>query len=73
VTPRRHRHQQADGEPANSDGDWRWAAGTATDAAPVSRIFTPVMRSKTCDPRGIAIRRWIPELRDVPDTGFHEP
>jgi deoxyribodipyrimidine photolyase len=63
----------ADGDPANSDGDRRWAAGRGTDAAPVSPIFTPVVRSKTCDPRGIAIHRWIPGLPDVPDTVFHEP
>ncbi|WP_199484271.1 FAD-binding domain-containing protein [Thiocapsa marina] len=29
--------------------------------------------SKTQDPDGLLIRRWVPELTDVPDARIHTP
>lgn len=37
------------------------------------RIYNPVKQSKDHDPNGIFIRRWVPELRAVPDAFIHEP
>ncbi|AXO15146.1 deoxyribodipyrimidine photo-lyase [Thalassospira indica] len=37
------------------------------------RIYNPVKQSNDQDPDGAFIRRWVPELRDVPDTFIHEP
>jgi deoxyribodipyrimidine photo-lyase len=62
-----------DGDPAANNGGWQWSAGTGTDAAPYFRIFNPVLQSKKHDPDGVHIRRWIPELRKVPDKFIHEP
>lgn len=62
-----------DGDPAANNGGWQWAAGTGTDAQPYFRIFNPVSQSETHDPHGNYIRRWIPELRDVPDEFIHAP
>jgi deoxyribodipyrimidine photo-lyase len=65
--------QLVDGDPAANNGGWQWAAGTGTDAAPYFRIFNPVLQGKRFDPLGVYIRRWVPELRPVPDPYIHEP
>jgi deoxyribodipyrimidine photo-lyase len=62
-----------DGDLANNDGGWQWAASVGTDAQPYFRIFNPVTQSKKFDPEGAWIRRWVPELRRVPDRYLHEP
>jgi len=62
-----------DGDPAANNGGWQWTAGTGTDAAPYFRIFNPVTQSKKFDPNGEYIRRWLPELRHVPDKFIHTP
>ncbi len=62
-----------DGDPAANNGGWQWAAGTGTDAAPYFRIFNPTAQSKKFDPDGAYIRRWVPELADVPGKYIHEP
>lgn len=62
-----------DGDVANNDGGWQWAASVGTDAQPYFRIFNPVIQSKKFDPEGAYIRRWVPELRRVPERYLHEP
>jgi deoxyribodipyrimidine photo-lyase len=62
-----------DGDPAANNGGWQWTAGTGTDAQPYFRIFNPVSQSRKFDPNGDYIRRWIPELADVPAEHIHTP
>ncbi|MEJ2756876.1 MAG: FAD-binding domain-containing protein, partial [Anaerolineales bacterium] len=62
-----------DGDIAANNGGWQWVAGTGTDAAPYFRIFNPVSQSKKHDPHGDYIRRWVPELQNVPDQYIHTP
>ncbi|MHB8135622.1 MAG: cryptochrome/photolyase family protein [Anaerolineaceae bacterium] len=62
-----------DGDPASNNGGWQWVAGTGTDAAPYFRIFNPVSQGKKFDPKGNYVRRWVPELRNLPDQFIHEP
>ncbi|MBN1666681.1 MAG: deoxyribodipyrimidine photo-lyase [Anaerolineales bacterium] len=62
-----------DGDPAANNGGWQWCAGTGTDAAPYFRIFNPILQSKKSDPAGSYIRRWVPELTQVPDAYIHVP
>lgn len=62
-----------DGDLAANNGGWQWAAGTGTDAQPYFRIFNPVAQSMRFDPDGSYIRRWVPELSEVPDRFIHEP
>ncbi|RMG85966.1 MAG: deoxyribodipyrimidine photo-lyase, partial [Chloroflexi bacterium] len=62
-----------DGDPASNNGGWQWTAGTGTDAQPYFRIFNPVKQSQKFDPDGVYIKRWIPELRDVPVPYIHQP
>lgn len=62
-----------DGDHAANNGGWQWAAGTGTDAAPYFRIFNPISQSKKFDAAGDYIRRWVPELADVPNKYIHAP
>ncbi len=62
-----------DGDPAANNGGWQWTAGTGTDAAPYFRIFNPILQSQKYDPDGAYVRRWVPELADVPPKFIHAP
>jgi len=63
-----------DGEPAQNNGNWQWIASTGVDPAPYfRRIFNPTLQGRKFDPDGAYVRRWVPELRDVPDGRVHEP
>lgn len=62
-----------DGEPASNNGGWQWAASTGTDAQPYFRIFHPVSQGERFDPEGAYVRRWVPELREVPPRFLHAP
>ncbi len=56
-----------------NNGGWQWAASTGCDAQPYFRIFNPVTQSERFDPAGKFIRRYVPELADVPDKFIHAP
>ncbi|MEO3757360.1 deoxyribodipyrimidine photo-lyase [Mycobacterium sp. B14F4] len=62
--------QLADGDMANNQHGWQWAAGTGTDAAPFFRVFNPTTQGAKFDPDGSYVRRWVPE---VDDDGYPEP
>ena len=62
-----------DGEIASNNGGWQWSASTGTDAAPYFRIQNPWSQTKRFDPDGDYIRRWVPELRDVPAAQLCAP
>jgi deoxyribodipyrimidine photo-lyase len=62
-----------DGDLGANNGGWQWTAGTGTDAAPYFRIFNPVLQSQKFDPQGKYIRRWLPELAQVPGKFIHTP
>jgi deoxyribodipyrimidine photo-lyase len=62
-----------DGDIASNQHGWQWTAGTGTDAAPYHRIFNPVSQGKRFDPNGDYIRRFVPELADLPTDEIHQP
>jgi len=62
-----------DGDIASNNGGWQWSAGVGTDAAPYFRIFNPILQGKKFDPAGKYIKKWVPELRNVPEGNIHEP
>ncbi len=65
--------QLLDGCFAANNGGWQWSASTGTDASPWFRIFNPTTQGKKFDPKGDFIRRWLPELQQVPDKYIHTP
>ena len=56
-----------------NNGGWQWSSSTGCDAQPWFRIFNPVTQSERFDPKGKFIRRYVPELADVPDKYIHAP
>jgi len=60
--------QLVDGDMANNQHGWQWAAGCGTDAAPYFRVFNPITQGAKFDPAGDYVRRWVPELADVADV-----
>jgi deoxyribodipyrimidine photo-lyase len=58
---------------AANNGGWQWAASTGCDAQPYFRIFNPVTQSERFDPQGKFIRRYLPELGELPDKLIHAP
>jgi len=46
---------------------------SGTTGASALRIFDPVKQGQAQDPKGVFIRRWVPELAKVPDMFLHEP
>lgn len=62
-----------DGDLASNQHGWQWVAGSGTDASPYFRIFNPMTQGKKFDPDGEYVRRWVPELANVPARHVHTP
>ena len=62
-----------DADLANNTMGWQWSAGCGADAAPYFRIFNPVLQGEKFDPDGAYLRRWLPELAQVPSRWIHRP
>ena len=62
-----------DADLANNSVSWQWVAGCGVDAAPFFRIFNPVLQGRKFDPEGAYVRRWVPELTNLPDKYIHQP
>lgn len=58
---------------AANNGGWQWCASTGCDPQPWFRIFNPVTQARRFDPTGTFIRRYVPELRPLPDREIHMP
>ncbi len=61
-----------DYDPAVNNGNWQWSAGTGCDAQPFFRIFNPWTQAKKFDPECLYIKRWVPELKNLPASIIHE-
>ncbi len=63
-----------DGDEANNNGNWQWVASVGTDPQPAfRRIYNPALQQQRHDPRGKYVRRYVEELRDVPDEHLAQP
>ncbi len=63
-----------DGDQANNNGNWQWIASVGVDPAPVyRRLYNPTSQQTKFDPSGAYVRRYVPELQNVPDTYLAEP
>jgi deoxyribodipyrimidine photo-lyase len=62
----------ADGDVASNQLNWQWVAGTGTDTN-AHRVFNPTVQGKRFDPDGSYVRRYVPELAQLPAGVIHEP
>jgi deoxyribodipyrimidine photo-lyase len=63
-----------DGDQANNNGNWQWIASVGVDPQPFfRRIYNPARHQERFDPHGHYVRRYVPELREVPDRYLGEP
>ncbi len=62
-----------DADLANNSASWQWIAGCGADAAPYFRIFNPVTQGQKFDPDGDYVRRYVPELGQLPKNCIHDP
>jgi deoxyribodipyrimidine photo-lyase type I len=62
-----------DADAASNAASWQWVAGCGADAAPYFRIFNPVLQGLKFDPDGAYVRRFVPELANLPDEVIHAP
>lgn len=62
-----------DADLANNSASWQWVAGCGADAAPYFRIFNPVIQGKKFDPDGKYIRKYLPELKQLPIKYLFNP
>lgn len=62
-----------DADLASNVQNWQWVAGSGADAAPYFRIFNPITQGEKFDAEGGYVRRWVPELRRLPDRWLQSP
>lgn len=65
--------QLIDGDLASNNGSWQYGAGVGTDPQHHIRIFNPKIQCEKFDPKGEFIRKWVPELKDLPAPLIFEP
>jgi deoxyribodipyrimidine photo-lyase len=46
---------------------------SGTTGINTTRVYNPVKQAQDHDPHGVFVRRWLPYMRDVPDTWLFEP
>ena len=56
-----------DADAGSNPANWQWVAGSGADAAPYFRVFNPILQGEKFDPDGVYVRRWVPELAQLPD------
>jgi deoxyribodipyrimidine photo-lyase len=63
-----------DGDQASNNGNWQWIASVGVDPQPVfRRIFNPARQQARFDADGAYVRRYVPELHEVPADFLAEP
>ena len=62
-----------DYSPASNVAGWQWVAGSGADAAPYFRIFNPILQGEKFDKEGEYVKKWVPELKDIPKKFIHKP
>ena len=61
-----------DYDPSVNNGNWQWIASTGVDPKPYfQRLFNPMLQSKKSDPDAEYIKKWLPQLKDIPADELH--
>lgn len=53
-------------------GNWQWNASVGPDPRPL-RIFNPILQAKKFDPYAHYIKKYLPELKNLPPDSLHDP
>jgi deoxyribodipyrimidine photo-lyase len=60
-----------DYDPSVNNGNWQFSSGSGADAQPYFRMINPFTQGEKHDPDCIYIKKWIKELKDVPNEDIH--
>ena len=69
---RHFRDLLADGDVACNAGNWQWVAGTGNNPRP-GRVLNPLRQATRFDRDGEYVRRYLPELANLPVPYVHTP
>ena len=61
-----------DYDPAQNNGNWQWSVGLGVDKTGYLRIFNPFNQSKNHDISCEYIKKYVPELKYVPNEHIHK-
>lgn len=64
--------QLVDYDPAVNNGNWQWSSSSGADSQPYFRVFNPWLQGKKFDKDAEYIKKWVPELEDVPNRDIHK-
>ncbi|WP_343187584.1 FAD-binding domain-containing protein [Buchnera aphidicola (Periphyllus koelreuteriae)] len=56
-----------------NNGNWQWISSCGTDSVSYIRTFNPYIQSKKFDNKGIFIKKYVKELKNVPIKNIHKP
>lgn len=62
-----------DADLASNSASWQWIAGCGADAAPYFRVFNPTTQGERFDGAGKYTRKYVPELKNLPDKYLFNP
>mgnify|MGYP001965222899 CR=1 FL=1 len=62
-----------DADLASNSAGWQWVAGCGADATPYFRIFNPITQSQKFDSEGEYIRKFVPEIKHLPNKYLFAP
>ena len=54
-----------------NNGNWQWVSGSGADSQPYFRVFNPTLQSTKFDVDCEYIKRWLPNLKDIPAKHLH--
>jgi deoxyribodipyrimidine photo-lyase len=61
-----------DYDPCSNWGNWNYVAGIGSDPRD-QRHFNIITQARRYDPLGLYVKKWLPELTDVPENKIHLP
>lgn len=61
-----------DYDPSVNNGNWQWIASTGVDPKPYfQRLFNPWTQGLKYDKNAEYIKKWVPQLKDIPSKDLH--
>ena len=62
-----------DADTSSNTYNWQYITGCGASAPPFFRIFNPIFQAKRYDPEGAYVKKYVPELKNVPPAYIHAP